>query len=193
MQRTLRWLAISLPLVAVVVLLVLAASNSFFFISQRLTPATAVFIEGEGFDFHFYRDNSNAVTVVNVFHSVGEPAHGHSRVVIEVTPHERYQIDTLRLEISQLVPPQALTITEADFEYERIDYEEAVAFVVNGTDIQLGQKLRFVCDLDVGSLDAATPDKVSLFIAVTAYENSVLKLVKYSGSSTIQIQVPALD
>ena len=193
MQRALKRLAIGLPLAAIVVLLVLASSGSFFFISQWLTPATAVYIEGDGFDFHFYRDNSNAVTVVNVFHSVGETAHGHSRVVIEVTPHERYQIDTLRLEISQLMPTQALTITEADFEYERIDYEEAVAFVVNGTDMQPGQKLRFVCDLDVGSLDAATPENLALFIAVTAHENSVLKLVKYSGSATIQIRVPALD
>jgi len=192
MQRVLKWLAISLPLAAVIVLIVLAASGSFFFVNQWLESATAVYIEDDGYAFHFYKDNT-AVTVVTAFHRVGEVVDGQAPVLVEIIPHEGYKIDSLYLEISQLQPPQALTLVDSDYEFERTDYEKAVGFGFPGLGAEPSETLSLGFNLDVASLDAATPEKISLFISVTAHENSVFKLVKYSGSTTIQVEVPELD
>ena len=188
--RILKWSAIVLPVIAVIVLLVLAFMPGFFFVNQWLTPATAVIIEGEGFSFHLDKD---AVTVIDLYHIVGEPANGHSYLAIEVIPHKGYQIDTLHLQISGLIPPQALTIEEANFDYQRTDYDQAVSLRMADMDIEPSQRIKFTCDLDVAALDEATPEKANLFIGATTHEDSLLKIVQYSASATIQIAIPQLD
>jgi len=196
MSASTRVLVIVTGMALLGVLIFAAASDRIFFANQQLTPDTVVYTERDGFAFPFYKDSSNAVTVATVFHRVDQKQDGKLPVLFEVIPRRRYLLDTMHLELSPVIPPAAMLLENtgggAPFPYEhrRTDTGSSVILDFPELDEYVPATISFTFWLDTAALDPTTPEKLTLDILFTTHEDSVFKLIKYSGKIAIQIAIP---
>lgn len=187
--------AIAVALIVVAVVLCAAASGSIFFVNQKLTPDDSVFLEEDGFAFHFYSD-SKAVKVGTAFHSVGDVEDNLAPILFQMIPHEGYQLDSLRLSIKLLQPASALLLENPEtgslppYDYTRTDFDNEIVLDFKNLDAQPSETVSLDLWLDMAAIDPATPEQLLLDISFTVHEDSILKIVKYNGSITIQLEVP---
>lgn len=194
MNRVVKLSIIKLFLVAIAVLLYAAASGDVFFVNQKLTPDDSVYIEEDGFAFHFYKDGT-AVKVATAFHSVGAGDGNLAPVLFQMIPRDDYRVDSLRLAIRLLQPTSALLLENPEtdsslpYDYTRTDYDSEVILDFSGLDSQPSETINLDLWLDMAVIDPATPEQLLLDISFTIHEDSILKIVKYSGTITIQLEI----
>ncbi len=197
MNRAVKLGAITLALIAITVLLYTAASGSIFFVDQQLTPDTVVYTERDGYVFPFYKDGT-AVKVATVFHSV-EPGDGNlAPILFQVIPRDGYRVDSLHLELRLLQPPSALLLENPEgdlsppYDYTRTDLDSSVVLDFPVLDSRASETITLNFWLDLSAIDPSTPEQLLLDIAFAMHEESILKIVRYNASITIQLEVPSI-
>ena len=201
MNRAVKLGAIAFVLIAVTVLLYTAASGSIFFVGQQLTPDTVVYTEKDGYAFPFYKDgnasNEKAVKVATIFHSVETGDGDLAPILFQVIPRDGYQVDSLHLELRLLQPPSALLLENPEgdssppYDYTRTDLDSSVVLDFPDLDSRASETISLDFWLDMTAIDPATPEQLLLDIAFTIHEGSILKIVRYSGSVTICLEIPS--
>ncbi len=193
MKTPARIVIIVVALALIGALVYTAASDRIFYFNQQLTPDSVVYVEGDGFSFPFYY-YGNAATAVSVFHRVGQAQNGLVPVQVDVRPKDRFLVKEMHLEISPVVPSTALILENGSsrikYEYQRTDIGTSVMLDFPELDIYDPATISFTFWLDMASLDASTPDKLTMEISLTVYEDSVFKLTKYDGWTAVQIDIP---
>ena len=196
MNRAVKLGAIAFVLIAVTVLLYTAASGSIFFVDQQLTPDTVVYTEKDGYVFPFYKDGT-AVKVASVFHSV-EPGDGNlAPILFQVIPRDGYQVDSLHLELRPLQPSSALLLENPEgdssppYDYTRTDHDSSVVLDFPALESRASETVSLNFWLDLSAIDPATPEQLLLDIALTMHEDSILKIISYNASVTIQLEIPS--
>ena len=196
MSRAVKLGAIALVLIAVTVILYIAASGSIFFVDQELTPDTVVYEEEDGYAFYFYKDGSagdeKAVKMATIFHSMGTGDGNLASVLFQIIPREGYEIDSLYLELDMLQPASALLLEEPGFGYERNDGDSTVVLDFPELDSQPSETVTLNFWLDLAAIEPTTPEQLLLDIDLTMHEDSILKIVRYNASVTIQLEVPSI-
>jgi hypothetical protein len=196
MSRAVKLGAIALALIAVAVLLYTAASGSIFFVNQELTPDTVVYEEEDGYAFYFYKDggasDEKAVKMATIFHSVGVGDGNLAPVLFQVIPRDGYEIDSLHLELDMLQPASALLLEDPGFGYERTDYDSTVVLNFPELDSQPSETVTLNFQLDLAAIEPTIPEQLLLDIDLTMHEGSILKIVRYNASVTIQLEVPSI-
>jgi hypothetical protein len=196
MSRSGKVWAVVLALIAVTALLYIAASDKIFFVNQQLTPDTVVYTERDGFAFPFYKDGV-AVTVATVYHRVSPEYNDIVPILFELIPRDKYRFDSLHLEFLDLMPALALMLENPEdgsppaYNYSRSDSGSTVLLDFPGFDSADPATITINFWLDMSVLDPATPDKLTLDIAFTLHEDSILKIVKYSAKIAIQVDIPS--
>jgi hypothetical protein len=196
MNRAVKLGAMAFVLIAVTVLLYTAASDSIFFVAQRLTPDNAVYDMENGYEFYFYKDGT-AVKVVTIFHNVEQGDGNLAPIIFQVLPKDRYEVDSLHLEFKMLQPTSALILenpeggTSIPFIYTRSDYDSSVVLDFPNLASQGSETVTLNFWLDLLEIEPATPDKLILDITFTMHEESILKIVRYNANIAIQLDVPS--
>lgn len=192
MKTPARIVIIVVALALIGVLVYTAVSDRIFYFNQQLTPDTVVYVEGDGFSFPFYY-YSNTATAVSIFHRLGQVENGLVPVQIEVRPKDRFLVQKMQLEISPIEPSTALVLengsSRIEYEYQRTDIGTSVILDFPELDRYDPAAISFTLWLDMTALDASTPDKLTMEISLTVYENSIFKLVKYDGWTAVQIDI----
>lgn len=195
MSRAVKLGAIALVLISVTVFLCIAASGSIFFVNQELTPDTVVYEEEDGYAFYFYKDggagDEKAVKMATIFHSMGTGDGNLAPVLFQIIPREGYEIDSLHLELDMLQPASALLLEEPGFGYERNDGDSTVVLDFPELDSQPSETVTLNFWLDLAAIEPTTPEQLLLDIDLTMHEDSILKIVRYNASVTIQLEVPS--
>ena len=187
--------AIAFALVAVTILLYIAASDSIFFVEQRLTPDDIVYDVEDGYEFYFYKDGT-AVKVATIFHNVEQGDGNLAPILFQILPRDKYEVDSLHLEFKMLQPPSALIFENADgdlslpFIYTRTDYDSSVVLDFPDLGSYSSETITLKFWLDLPGIDPVTPDKLILDITFSMHEQSILKIVRYNANGAIQLEVP---
>ena len=194
MNRAVKLGVVAFVLIAVTVLLYTAASGSIFFVNQKLAPDTVVYAEKDGYAFPFYKDGTasdeKAVKMATVFHSLGTVEDNLAPILFQVIPRDGYQIDSLHLELRLLQPPSALLLEDPGFDYTRTDYDTVIILDFPYLDSRASETVNLNFWLDLSAVAPTTPEQLLLDIAFSMHEDSILKIVKYNTSVTIQLEVP---
>jgi len=190
MSRAVKLGAVAFVLIAIAILLLASASDKIFFVNQQLTPDTVVYTEKDGYAFLFYKDGV-AVKMATVLHSVG-PADGNLvPILFQVIPRDKYQVDSLHLELSPLQPASALVLADPEggttpvYDYTRTDSGSTVILDFPDLGPQDPATITLNFWLDMSLLDPATPDKLLLDITFSMHEKSILKIVRYNAKIAI--------
>jgi hypothetical protein len=155
-----------------------------------------VYEEDDGYAFHFYKEgiasDEKSVKMATFFHSVEATEEDIAPILFKVIPREGYEFDSLHLEMDLLQPTSALLLEGPGFDYQRNDYGSTIVLDFLELDLEPSETITLCFRLDLVAVNPMTPEQLLLDIALTMHENSILKIVKYSASITIQLAVPSI-
>ncbi len=198
MNRAVKLGVIAFVLVAVTILLYTAASDSIFFVEQKLTPDNVVYDMENGYEFYFYKDGT-AVKVATIFHNVEQGGGNLAPIIFQILPKDNYRVDSLHLEFKMLQPPSALLLENPEggpsipFSYTRTNYDSSVVLDFPDLGSQGSETITLNLWLDLLEIDPITPDKLILDITFSIHEESIFKIVRYNANAAIQLDVPSIE
>ena len=200
MSRTVKLGFVTLAIVASAILLYVAASDNFFFVSLNLTSDNTVYDVRDGYEVYFYEygnaDVDAFLKVATVFYDIEQDSEDTAHITFKIAPKDKHKADSLHLEIKMLQPASALILENPEtgqsppFIYTRTDYDSYVALDFPDLDSKTSDTIIIDFWLNLLEIDPAAKDNLILGISFSIFEESVFKIIKYDARIAVNLYIP---
>jgi hypothetical protein len=195
MSRKLKLGSIALIVVAVAALLFIAASDRIYFLKTDLRSDDSVTHVESGYELYFHKDRTDLV-VATAFHNVAPRQGNLTPIIFIMSPHDGYQIDSLRLEFEMFQPTSALkfdnpeTGSSIPYDYTRTDYASWVVLDIPDLGAQGSENVSLIFWMDTPEIDPDFLEDLTLGIRFDMHEESLLKIATYSTDVAVNLDFP---